>query len=271
MIIDHDFHIHTTLSLCAHDETATVENYVRRAKRMGLRKLGFSNHMWDSAVSCAPNDFYKVQDCAHVAQLRREIDRYNAEDDVDLYFGCEVEYDPARRDIALTERAAQAFDYILVPNSHTHMMMPKESYEPKSRHAQFMFDAFVDIATSPLAKYVTAMAHPFSAVACPYDQRLLYPLISDEQYREAFSLARESDIAIELNLSCYTGFGIREIVQDPSIRMFRIAKECGCKFLFGSDAHSAAACASLDDWWIGYVLAELLELKEADIAEIARR
>lgn len=49
MRIDHDFHIHTQLSLCAKDD-ATVENYIRSAKRLGLRKLGFANHMWDSAV-----------------------------------------------------------------------------------------------------------------------------------------------------------------------------------------------------------------------------
>ena len=271
MIIDHDFHIHTTLSLCAHDDTATVENYVRRAKDLGLRKLGFSNHMWDSSARPASGNFYEVQDYAHVAQLRSEIDRCSAESGVDLYFGCEVEYDPIRRDIALTERTAQAFDYILVPNSHTHMMMPEEYYEPKARHAQFMFDAFMDIVTSPLAKYVTAVAHPFSAVCCPYDRRLLYPLISEKQYREAFVCAREHDIAIELNISGYTEYGIREIVQDPTIRMFRIAKECGCKFIFGSDAHSAAAGETHDFWWIAYILAELLELKEADLTEIVRR
>lgn len=270
MRINHDFHIHTTLSLCAHDASATVENYVRNAKRNGITKLGFSNHMWDSAIPGASERFYKPQNYDHLALLRPEIEKFGGDDGIQLYFGCEAEYDPARRDIALTEEIARKFDYILVPNSHTHMMMPKEFYEPKQRHAQFMLDAFLDTVKSPLAKYVTAMAHPFSAVCCPYPRELLYPLISDAQYGEAFSLAREADIAIELNTCGYVHSTLQQILDHPSLRMFAIAKECGCKFIFGSDAHSAAPGDVQDSWWIAYVLAQALDLKEDDIAPIAR-
>lgn len=270
MRIEHDFHIHTTLSLCAHDSSATLENYIFKAKELGLNKLGFANHMWDSAIPGASEHFYKPQDFAHVSQLRREIARFNGSDGIRLYFGCEVEYDPVRRDVALTEEIAREFDFILVPNSHTHMIMPKENYEPKERHARFMLDAFRNIVTSPLAGYITAVAHPFSAVCCPYDRRILYDLISPAEYREVFSLAKEADIAIELNVGCYKKWTVRDIVEDPSIRMFKIAKECGCKFTFGSDAHSVAPGEPHDFWAVAYILAELLELKEEDLADLVR-
>lgn len=270
MRIEHDFHIHTTLSLCAHDDSATVENYVRRAKELGLKKLGFADHLWDGAIPGASERFYKPQDFTHVAQLKQELARFDGVDGIRLYFGCEVEYDPARRDLALTEETARAFDFILVPNSHTHMIMPREDYHPPERHARFMLDAFRNIVASPLAGYITAVAHPFSAVNCPYDRRVLYDLISPGEYREVFELARQADIALELNVSGYKGWSLREIVEDPSIRMFQIARECGCKFTFGSDAHSAAPGEPHDLWWIAYVLAELLELTEADLPEIVR-
>lgn len=268
MRIQHDFHIHTTLSSCAKDPEATVENYVQWARKNGLNKIGFSNHMWDSAIPC-PIPWYHGQDCAHVAQVRKEFERVDARD-VRLYYGCEVEYDYAHRDIALTEEAAQQFDYILVPNSHTHMVMPREFLEPRTRHAQFMFDAFMDIVQSPLAKYVTAIAHPFSAVACPYDRRELFCLISDEQYRECFQAAREAGIAIEINITAYEHFTLREVLEHPAMDMLRIAKACGCKFLFGSDAHTVADTGILGQWARVYMIAELLELGAEDIVEIAR-
>ena len=270
MRIEHDIHIHTTLSLCAHDGTAKLDAYLELAKKQGIKKLGFADHMWDAAIPGASEGFYKPQDFAHVSQLRQEIRDKDGTDGIKLYFGCEAEYDPWRKDIALTEEVAQQFDFILVPNSHTHMMMPKEYYEPKERHAQFMLDAFRDIVSSPLAKYVTSMAHPFSAVCCPYDRRVLYDLITPAQYREVFCMAKEANIAIELNTSGYPIDNLAHIMDEPSIRMFDLAKECGCKFTFGSDAHSAAPGKQHDHWAVAYVLAQLLNLQEDDLADFVR-
>ena len=44
MRINHDFHIHTNLWLCA-AETLTAEHYINKAKELGLNKIGFTNHM----------------------------------------------------------------------------------------------------------------------------------------------------------------------------------------------------------------------------------
>ena len=47
--ITHDFHIHTSLSFCA-KESATIDAYVKIAKNIGLKKIGISNHFWDSKI-----------------------------------------------------------------------------------------------------------------------------------------------------------------------------------------------------------------------------
>lgn len=54
----------------------------------------------------------------------------------------------------------------------------------------------------------------------------------------------------------------------PKMRLYRLAKECGCRFIFGSDAHSQS---EFDDYsiWAEYVT-ELLGLTEDDIIDFAK-
>ena len=123
MKITHDFHVHTHLSICA-NETATVENYIANAKRLGLTKIGFSDHFGDGNIPGA-RGFYRAHPYEHNAELKETLANIH-EPDIKFYFGCETEYHTPKRDIALTEEEAEKFDFIVVPNSHTHMIMPKE-------------------------------------------------------------------------------------------------------------------------------------------------
>ena len=264
MKINHDFHIHTTLSLCA-NETATVENYLAKAKKLGLKKLGFSNHFWDSAISGA-SDWYQQQDYEHVVRLKSELDRVIGED-VKTYFGCETEYDPVHHGVALTEETAEKFDFILVPNSHTHAMMPKDFYQPYQKHVDFMVQAYNEILDSNVSKYITAIAHPFEAVACPYDRTILIDMISDDCFKRMFTKSAKKDVAYEINVASMKKMTDVQIADSSQMRMFKLAKECGCKFIFGSDAHNAEAHRS----YVHYVnlVADLLKLREDDVVKIA--
>lgn len=266
MKITHDFHIHTNLSVCA-KETAKTENYVNNAKAMGLTKIGFSNHFWDAAVD-GRFDFYAIQDYNHLAKILPEIKNRNT--DVKIYFGCECEYDPKHRGVAITEETAEKFDYILVPNSHTHITMPKEYYTPYEKHASFMIQAFEDTINSSVSKYITAMAHPFGAVCCPYDKETLIKIISDDTFCRLFEKTAKKDIAFEINTHNMqvNKQNEDEIIKSGYIRMYRLAKKSGMKFIFGSDAHDSKTHQGYKN--IADFLAHLLELKENDIAEIAR-
>ena len=264
MQILHDFHLHTNLSVCASREV-TAADYVANARRLGLTKLGFSNHFWDSAIEGA-NTFYQPQDYAHLLLLKPELEKL-ACDDVRFYFGCEAEYDPVHHGIAVTEEVAQRFDYMLVPNSHTHMMMPKDCYQPYQKHADFMMQALREILESPVSRYVTAIAHPFEAVACPYPNSILIDLIPDDDYRRILDVMAHKGIAFEVNVSSMQGKTPQEIEKLSQIRLFRLAREQGCKFLFGSDAHKAAAH---DFYHNATLVAQLLDLTEADLHPIAR-
>ncbi|MBQ9747908.1 MAG: PHP domain-containing protein [Clostridia bacterium] len=264
MKITHDFHVHTTLSLCA-NETATVDNYLAIAKRLGLKKMGFSDHFGKPDISGA-RGFYRAHPLEHNLSLK-PIVRERSTPELQLYFGCETEYFPLHRDVAITEAEAEQFDFITVPNSHTHMIMPKDYIGNYQKHVDFMIQAYEDTLNSPVSRYITAMAHPFDAVCCPYDYKILIRMISDDQFKRLFDKTAEKGIAVEINTSYTKGMTPQEIADDVHIPMFLLAKECGCKFIFGSDAHDDQhhACFANAD-----LIADLLSLHEEDLAEICR-
>ena len=265
MKITHDFHIHTHLSVCAKD-SATVEHYRDTAKELGLKKLGFADHFWDESCGEPWNNFYKRQGLEHVLELKKEIAAVDF-GDVKTYFGCETEYDPIRKSAAITPSVAEQFDFIIVPNSHTHMMMPKDFYEPYEKHKQFMIDAYFHIIDSEVSKYILSMAHPFEAVCCPYDNEILMKMISDDEYKRIYDRTANKGIAVEINTA---GVPVdrEKILRSEKLRGFRIAKECGCKFTFGSDSHNdrehdnyAAVCQ---------IFADELGLGNDDLSELVR-
>ena len=67
-IIDHDYHIHSHLSLCSKDPEQTNENILKYAKSRGLSSIVLTDHYWDSAVPGASN-WYAQQNFDHISQI----------------------------------------------------------------------------------------------------------------------------------------------------------------------------------------------------------
>lgn len=271
MIISHDFHLHTNLSLCA-DKEATVALYVQKAKELGLKKIAITNHMWDHKIDGWHNfdpskdEFYEVQTYEYVEKIKKEITNFkNAE--VQIYFGCEAEYSFKSRCPAISPQTAEKMDVLLVPNSHTHLTMPKNFYYPHRKHIDFMIDSFMDIINSEVAEFITAVPHPFLAVACPYDNRELLCEMTDDDFKRCFSAAAEKGIALEINPSFIRGKSLCEAYDDPIFRMYRIAKECGCLFTVGSDSHSEKG---FDGFERIYLLTAVLGLTEQNFHPLTR-
>ena len=264
MKIQHDFHVHTKLSICA-NETATVENYLEHAKRLGLKKIGFSDHFGAGDIPGA-RGFYRAHPYEHNAELKTKLAEIG-DGDIKLYFGCETEYHTPRRDVAITEEEAEKFDFIVVPNSHTHMIMPKEYIQDYQKHVDFMIQAYEDTLNSKISRYITAMAHPFEAVCCPYDNTILINMISDDTFKRLFDKTAEKGIAFEINVSFTKNMTPKDIENCAQLRMFRLAKECGCKFTFGSDAHDSSQHEFYQN---ADIFADLLDIREDDLAEICR-
>ncbi|MBQ9976037.1 MAG: hypothetical protein IJP16_05955 [Clostridia bacterium] len=279
MKITHDFHIHTRLSLCAGPNGGTLQGYLKNAKELGLTTLGFAEHFWDAGVgfdslyipSRNGKDvpwYYKTQNFEHIYELKKEIDATDT-GDVRVLFGVEGEYDPVNHGIAVTEEVAEQLDFIIVPNSHTHMMMDKALYTPLEAHRDYMVKALEEIATCPMAKYVKAIAHPFDPVTVPLDEETkILTIISDDVFKRVFTLMAEKNIAFEINTGTMSSIYRNTTETEEHERMFYLAKACGCKFSFGSDAHSEAGQLKHPEF--SQKLVDLLSLTEDDIADFVK-
>ena len=267
MKITSDLHVHTALSSCAKPE-ATVAFYMDKAREIGLKTLGFTDHLWDSAIPKA-NGFYRPQDFAHILQIKEELEKADKTGIDRILFGAEGEYDPYRHGVALTPAVAEQLEVLLVPNSHTHMMMPKDYYDPPRRHAEFMIEAFYDIINSEIAPYVTAIPHPFAAVACAkyYSSRVPVATITDDEFKACFAAAAEKGIAMEINPNFFRNQTKEQIDADQFTRMFRIARDMGCLFTVGLDSHSTGGYAAFDTI---YNAIDVLELNENHLHPLAR-
>ena len=270
MKITHDLHMHTHLSFCGKDE-ATVENYLRQAPELGLTTIGITDHVWDDAHPGMP-PWYRQdvrQNVEHVLQARAEIEACRGRG-VRILHGCEAEYDYPGRSTALSVESAEKFDFVIASSSHTGNTMPKVFYDPPRRHAEFMLQAYEDMLKSDVSRYFTAMAHPFHAVLCPYGHELPIEAITDDEYKRIFDMTAQRGIAVEINIKCLVGYHAErtdDIVNQPHMRMFRIAKDYGCRFTFGTDCHFLSAQRMIR---FAPQIAELLELKPEDLHPLAR-
>lgn len=272
MKLDCDLHAHTHLSCCGED-SATIENYVKTAEKFGLKTIGIADHMWDKEIPFAKSmyhssssgdgenvvNWYRAQFIEHCMKIIDEIKNTDTKN-VNFLIGGEVDYCPGIG-AAITEENAQKLDFIIVPNSHTHHTMDKALYEPYEKHAEFMLKATEEICTSKTAKYITALAHPFEAVCCPYSVEFIYDKIKDSRVKEVFSMAKENNIAIEINLGSYYTKTDEEIKNCGYTRILSIAKDLGCKFTTGSDSHNNSFH---DNFYKLQTVAEFLKLDESD-------
>ncbi len=49
-VIDHDYHIHSTLSSCCPDRDQTPQNIIKIAEEHGYASICLTDHFWDSSV-----------------------------------------------------------------------------------------------------------------------------------------------------------------------------------------------------------------------------
>ena len=231
--------------------------------------MAITNHMWDHTISdWSGGAFYEKQDFLHINQIREELNRANkSNSDIKFLFGCEAEYSFKHRRPAITPEVAEQMEIILAPNSHTHITMPRSFYKSHRKHILYMIDAFNDIVHSDMAKYITAIPHPFIAVSCPYDNHQLLNEITDDEFKSCFDAAAAKNIALEINPNFLKHKTLSQMYDDPIFRMYRIGKECGCKFTVGSDSHDSSG---FDTFPLIYVMITLLDLKKNDFIDLTR-
>ncbi len=263
MDILHDLHIHTNISRCG-QPSATPAKYIELAKARGMKTVGFANHVWDTAVSPAINNWYEGQDMAPIL----EMDIPKAEG-IRVLRGCEAEMDK-NGVLGLSEAAAKSLDYVLAVHSHSqHEAVIDDAVrrDPK-KLADVLCERFSLITENPLAKYITAIAHPFFPSGNKEDFDEVLFRISDDRLEDLFADAVYQKIAIELNASAFASYPMRAMHKSELFRVYETAKECGCKFIFGTDCHDPEKYGELVERLS--ILADLLEITEADLIPLVK-
>ena len=94
--------------------------------------------------------------------------------------------------------------------------------------------------------------------------------MTDEMLAECYTLAAKHDKSIEVHACLYrpTVFMDEEGLSPSYIRMLSIAKECGCKFHFGSDAHKPEDFVNVHR--LLERAAERAGIREEDLWQVAR-
>lgn len=233
--IDHDYHIHSNISLCASDPNQTPENILKHAIDNSLVDICLTDHYWDRAVPGA-SEWCGKQDFDHINAARP----LPSVPGVRFMFGCEADM---KKDCSLTipKFRYDEFDFIIISTTHMHMVgytVSEEDVKSPESIARVWVRRMDALLASDLPFKKTGIAH-LAASLINLTSRENYlktlDLIPTEDMQRIFTRAAELGCGIEINKS---DMSFTESEADTVLCMFRIAKACGCKFYLGSDAHT---------------------------------
>lgn len=230
--IDHDLHCHSCRSSCSGNEKQTKEAILAHAKANGYSVQCVTDHLWDKDVPGA-SDWYAPQDIEHVrAGLPLPQD-----DQVRMIFGCETEY-CGKGKLGLHPDHYDQFDFIVIPPDHFHMVnfVRPDSYDSEEKIAGLLVERLEEISQMDLPWKKVGIAHmTCGLIFTEGDECLVYRLVDEARFRAVMRRFAGLGAGIEINCSCF-GPGWREH-EDDHLRLYRLAKEEGCKFYLASDAH----------------------------------
>lgn len=271
--IDHDLHIHTYISGCAgHDPRQSKEAILTYGLVNGFGLLCVCDHIWDRKVTPARinenawswlthgQDFEKARELLPLPQSKA----------CNFLFGIEADMDCAGN-IAVSREEFDNFDFINFAVNHLHLT--NFTYDPsKAGDYNSPEEEFKELCKERLLRLLN-MDLPFHKCGLAHftlGPLKAYELFSDEEYREIFGLAAQKGIGVELNFSEELIYRVSS-PQDEEIllRPYRIAKEMGCKFYLGGDAHDPECLASRKLWFERMV--DMLELTEDDKFDFVKK
>ena len=255
--IDHDLHIHTGLSICSGNPEQNPQRILEYARQNGMNTVCVTDHYWDKEVSGATG-FYDEQDFSHIAASKP----LPQGDGIRFLFGCETDMNHDLT-IGVPPERYDDFDFIIVPINHFHFhphTLPAEAVGNAEQIAKCWVNKFKGVLDSGLPLHKTGLAHLTCGLTAPDSAetlRRVFEIIPDSTYRMLFAEAAKKGVGIELNAD-----DARLRAGESLLRPYKIAKEQGCKFYLGSDAHSPKGLE--DAIGLFEKIIDLLDLKESD-------
>lgn len=251
---DNDLHIHSQLSRCSSDPEQTTDAILKYALENNLKKICLTDHYWDENVP-GPSNWYSTQDYEHISKALP----LPQADGVRFLFGCETEL---RADLTLgiSPEMYDKFSFIIIPTTHLHMdgftCRGDEDAEERAKLWVSRFNAVLDM---DLPFHKVGIAHLTCSLIYREHYLEVLGLLTEKDYAPLFRKAAERGIGIELNFSASN---LTDENRDTVLLPYRVAKEEGCKFYFGSDAHHVAELEK--EKQNAETIIDLLGLEESD-------
>ena len=257
---DHDLHIHSSVSPCGGDPAQTPARILQYAEENGLTTICLTDHYWDETVP-AP---YGVGAGVSTAKLKSVLPLPQKEG-VRFLFGAETDMDRALT-VGVGPQMADELDFIIVPLNHRHMSgFSCRGDEDAAARDELIVRRFEALLASPLPFHKVGLAHFTDGLVFPGGKNTdVLNRIPDGEYRRLFRRAAALGIGVELNMpAAKAELRVMNWQEDrDELRVYILAREEGCKFYFGSDAHTVPGLG-----WAkrnAEKIIELLDLKEAD-------
>ncbi len=232
-IADHDYHIHSTVSRCCHDENQTPEAILRYAEKNNFSSICLTNHFWDERVSSEAEwiDEHGYKYLTSVLPLPQS-------ENVRFYFGAEVDID-YNNILGISPETLSQLDYITVATTHMHLAgnTVRNKLTSPEEAAFVWLDKINALLSMDLPRNKVGIAHMTTGHILKEKTPEVIKLLGDDELYSVFSRCAEKGIAIELNTK--TIFNSDE-EKDILLRPYYIAKDSGCKFCLGSDAHKTS-------------------------------
>lgn len=263
-IFDNDLHIHSYISLCSKDEAQTPEAILEYARENGLKTIALTDHFWDTSVSGA-SGFYQSQNFEWISRSK-PLPQCEG---IDFLFGCEADMDKDLR-LGIPKERFDDFDFVVMALTHLHMVgftITEENAATAEGCARAWIERFEYFLGLDLPFHKIGLAHLATHLLAKGREMYLniLELLPDEKLYEIFTKCARLGVGIELNAS---DMSFSDEEADTVLKMFRIAKECGCKFYMGSDAHHPAGLKNAKAIFERAI--DLLELTEDDKYQLKR-
>ncbi len=255
--IDHDYHIHSRLSSCSDDPEQTTKRILEYAAANGMNSISVTDHYWDETVPGAWK-WYERQNTEHV----KENLPLPQEKGIRFMFGCECEF-PKEMIPTISKERFDTFDWIVVPTTHLHMQsIVSSDITDTDVRASLWVNRLEALLNHRLPWHKVGIAHITCGLIYKTDRVAFCKIldtIKDEDMERLFAKAAKLGVGIEINADCMR---YADSEAETVLRPYRIAKNQGCKFYLGSDAHHPSQLEAAPDLFMRGI--EALGLTEAD-------
>ncbi len=239
-IADHDFHIHSTVSRCCKDPLQTPQRILEYAKENSFTKICLTNHFWDENVE---SEAQWIEE--HSFSYLTSVLPLPQCEGISFLFGAEldIDYDGI---LGISEERLAQLDFVTVATTHMHLQgnTVKERISSPEEGAAIWLEKIRTLLDKSLPRNKVGIAH----MTCGHIMKEKTPevirLLKNEDLYDVFSRCAGKAIGIELNTK--TLFSSEE-EKNIILRPYFIAKDCGCKFYLGSDAHKVSALSEAKD------------------------